>query len=111
MKIIYSNILPFRGFRAINLFGIIFARKDFPKLTRQIVNHESIHSRQMLELFVLLFYVWYITEWIIRLFQYKNIQRAYENISFEREAYQNDNNYDYLYHRKRYSFCKYLTQK
>ena len=50
MKIIYSTLLPVKGFRAINLFGIVFARKDQPKLDEHIINHESIHTRQMPEL-------------------------------------------------------------
>ena len=28
MKIIYNNIIPFKGFKCINLFGVLFARKD-----------------------------------------------------------------------------------
>ena len=53
MKIIYSTLLPVKGFRAINLFGIVFARKDQPKLDEHIINHESIHTRQMPELGVM----------------------------------------------------------
>lgn len=32
MKVIYNNIIPFRGFTAINLFGFIFARKEYKPL-------------------------------------------------------------------------------
>ena len=28
MKIIYNNVIPFKGFTAINLFGILFARRE-----------------------------------------------------------------------------------
>jgi hypothetical protein len=28
MKIIYNKIIPFPGYKAINLFGILFARKN-----------------------------------------------------------------------------------
>lgn len=28
MKIIYNDIIPFKGYKAINLFGIVFARKS-----------------------------------------------------------------------------------
>lgn len=27
MKVVYNNLIPFKGYKAINLFGIIFARK------------------------------------------------------------------------------------
>ena len=33
---------------------------------------------------------------------------AYLNISFEKEAYQNDYNLEYLKYRKRFAFIKYL---
>lgn len=32
MKIIYNKLIPFKGFIAINLFGIIFVRKEYKKL-------------------------------------------------------------------------------
>lgn len=28
-KIIYNKLIPFKGYVAINLFGIIFARKEY----------------------------------------------------------------------------------
>lgn len=100
MKIIYNNILPFKGFKCVNLFGILFARKG-ANITQITVNHESIHSQQMKELLYLPFYIWYIIEWLIRLFLKGN---AYRNISFEREAYSNERNADYLSKRKHFAF-------
>lgn len=38
MKIIYNNIIPFPGFAAINLFGVIFARKKYRPLSKTTVN-------------------------------------------------------------------------
>lgn len=43
MKIIYNNIIPFKGFKAINLFGILFVRKN-KSLSNKDINHEAIHS-------------------------------------------------------------------
>ena len=40
MKIIYNNIIPFKGFKAINLFGIIFVRKGC-KMNNIDINHEK----------------------------------------------------------------------
>ncbi|OPZ29179.1 MAG: hypothetical protein BWZ00_01169 [Bacteroidetes bacterium ADurb.BinA174] len=108
MKIIYSKYLPVKGFRAINLFGVVFARKEQGELSRQIINHELIHTRQMLELMFIGFYVWYVTEWIIKWIIYKNRFMAYRNIGFEREAFENDDNFDYLKHRKWYGFANYV---
>lgn len=104
MKIIYNNILPFKGFKAVNIFGVLFARKG-ANITQTTINHESIHTEQMKELLYLLFYIWYIIEWLIRLFLKGN---AYRNISFEREAYANENDADYLSRRKHFAFLNYI---
>lgn len=49
MKVIYNRIIPFRGFKCINLFGILFVQKGCI-MTRTDFNHESIHTAQMKEL-------------------------------------------------------------
>lgn len=97
MKIIYNNFIPFKGFSAINLFGVLFARKG-KSLPPHTINHEKIHTRQMQELLYIFFYILYIAEWIYRLIFHT--KTAYRGISFEREAYDNQNNYDYLSVRK-----------
>jgi hypothetical protein len=43
MKIIRNNIIPFKGFKAINLFGILFVRGN-AELSDEVINHESIHT-------------------------------------------------------------------
>ena len=53
MKIIYNNIIPFKGFLAINLFGVLFVRGTYRDLSATVLNHEKIHTAQMKEL-------WYI---------------------------------------------------
>lgn len=50
MKIIYNDIIPFKGYKAINLFGIVFARKSARPLSDKNKNHEAIHTAQMREL-------------------------------------------------------------
>ncbi len=108
MKIIYNKILPPAGFAAINICGILFARSTARPLKDYIVRHESIHTRQIIELLVVFFYLWYGIEWVVRLIQYRNAHTAYRNISFEREAYANQYNVDYLTSRKCYGFIRYL---
>lgn len=108
MKIIYSKYLPVKGFRAINLFGVIFARIEQPRLDKKIINHEAIHTRQMLEMLIVPFYTWYIIEWIIKWIRYNDRYLAYKNIGFEREAFANDFNSNYLKQRKWYAFIKYI---
>jgi len=61
----------------------------------------------MKELFYIGFYIWYIIEWIIRLILIKNSHKAYKMISFEVEAYKNQDNLDYLKTRKKYDWIRY----
>jgi len=105
IKIIYNSIIPFKGFVAINLFGVLFVRKNVI-LTDEIINHESIHTSQIRELLYVFFYLLYLLEWIFKLFKYG--LNSYYNISFEREAYDNENELTYLNSRKRFAFLKYL---
>lgn len=109
MKIIYNNIIPFKGFKAINLFGILFARKDvcekYP-MRKEDINHEEIHTAQMKEMLYVFFYIWYFIEWVLKLFKYGSY--AYNNISFEREAYKNQNNLSFLSSRQKFNWFKYL---
>ena len=102
----YNNLIPFKGYKAINLFGIVFARKG-AVLTDKDLNHEAIHTAQMKEMLYVFFYLWYVVEWIVRLFGSGN---AYRNISFEQEAYDNADNPDYLSGRTPYYWTKYLKR-
>jgi len=61
-------------------------------------------------LLIIPFYVLYLLEFSLRLIQYRNFTRAYLNISFEREAYENEHNLKYLKSRKLFSFWKYVTR-
>lgn len=107
MKVIYNSLIPFKGFIAINLFGIVFARKEYKELSRRTLNHEAIHTAQMKEMLYVFFYLWYVIEWIIKLFRYGH--NAYENISFEREAYAFQSDRCYLKVRKHYAWLKVLV--
>ena len=72
------------------------------------INHERIHASQMKELLYILFYAWYVIEWIVRLIQYRDTREAYRNISFEREAYANQGDFSYLKGRGWFGFLKYI---
>ena len=104
MKIIRNKYIPFKGFRAINLFGILFVRGN-ARISERTIRHERIHTAQMKEMLYIFFYLWYVTEWLIRLFMKGN---AYRNISFEREAYSNEKDLGYLDNRKRFAWIKYI---
>ncbi|MBP7342210.1 MAG: hypothetical protein PHG54_07520 [Smithellaceae bacterium] len=51
------------------------------------------------------FYLWYLVEWLIRLF---GRDSAYRRISFEREAYLHEQDGSYLQRRKPYEWVKYV---
>jgi len=106
MRVIKNKIIPAKGFAAINLFGVVFTRKE--NLSGQTLRHESIHTAQMRELAYIFFYVWYGIEYAIRLIWYRNRKEAYRNISFEREAYRYDKVDNYLSKRTWCSFLNYL---
>lgn len=109
MKIIYNNLIPFNGFSAINLFGIIFIRKD-ARINDlfEVINHERIHTAQMKETFYIGFYLLYLLEWTVGLFVYKSSIKSYKNISFEKEANANEKDYGYLMKRKMFNFLDYM---
>lgn len=110
MKIIYNKYLPVKGFTAINICGVVFARNEYKPVIERTKRHEAIHTRQIIELLVVFFYLWYGIKWIVRLIQYRSKKEAYRNISFEREAYSNDQDETYLKKRKRYMFVRYLKE-
>lgn len=105
MKIVYNKVIPFEGFKCINLFGVLFVR-DGLVMRNEDINHELIHTAQMRELLFAGFYILYVLEWIVRLLI---PGKAYRSISFEREAYGNQNVADYLeYKRKHYQWSRYI---
>lgn len=107
MIFISKHIIP-KGFIGLTLYPFIFLKRKELKLDTILINHEKIHLKQQLELLVIFFYVFYGLEWLIKLFKYKNSYIAYQNLSFEREAYQNETNLNYTKTRKNWAFLKYL---
>jgi hypothetical protein len=90
----------------LTFFPWVFFKHRNP--SSRLINHEKIHLQQQIEMGLILFYVWYLLEFLVRWVQYRHRYRAYLNISFEREAYTNDQNLGYLKTRKTWEFWKYL---
>lgn len=96
---------------AVTFFPYIFLRKSYFDRMPQVVYdkticHESIHIAQQKELLVIFFYLFYFLEFFIKFFRWGAY--TYENLSFEKEAYQNESNLDYLSSRGRWAFLKYM---
>jgi hypothetical protein len=82
---------------AIAIFPFIIAPTS-TIINDRLLNHERIHLRQQIEMLIIPFYIVYLIEY------YK---KGYYNISFEKEAYGNEHNMNYLSSRKLFSFRKY----
>ena len=108
MWILVSKKLFIKNYQGIALWPFIILKKTSLKTDAILINHEQIHLAQQIEFLILPFYIWYSTEYIIKWIIYKNRYQAYCNLSFEREAYQNENNLQYLNQRKRWSSLKHL---
>lgn len=92
----------------ITIFPFIFVYKKDLLEDKELINHEQIHFRQAIEMLILPFYIWYFIEFLVRFLQYKNWNLAYRHISFEREAYSQDADLEYLSKRKFWSFLHYF---
>lgn len=102
LKIFHKN------YAAMTIWPFIFIKDKSSKLNHTLINHEKIHLKQQVELLWFIFFLWYAIEFLIKLIKYKKWNTAYKAISFEREAYANEANLNYLKKRKNWSFWKYL---
>lgn len=111
MKVIFNNIVPPPGFKALCIWPFVFVRRKSNSsfsITKE--RHESIHAEQEKEMLLIFFFIWYIVEFLIKLCYYRDRMIAYYAISFEREAYCNQGDEEYLSKRKHYSWIKYIRK-
>ena len=108
MIVLVNRWLIRKKFNGVTLWPFILVRSKELKFDPIFINHEKIHIRQQLELLVIFFYIWYGLEFLVRLIQYRNRYQAYRNISFEREAYENEKDFNYLKTRKFWGFIRNL---
>ena len=132
MKIIRNKFIPFKGFGAMNILGLLFVRNDFEPSERTM-RHEAIHSKQQYEILTSaallalalsnLFASWwyllavvvmpialYVLAWIIELVL-PPYNSAYRDSPFEREAYDNQDNVSYLVVRPPFAWVFYFLKK
>ena len=108
MILLVNRFLLRKKFNGITLWPFIILRHHRLKEDREFLNHEKIHLRKQLECLIVFFYIWYVLEFFLRWYQYKNRFMAYRNISFEREAYANEKDLDYLKARSFWRFLYYV---
>lgn len=132
MKIIKNKYLPFGTFNAMNILGFLFV-KEGTKLTKRLVRHEATHTVQQYEILALsaivalilsnIYASWwyllavlvmpiaiYVLAWLIELVL-PPYNSAYKDSPFEREAYLNQDNPDYLATRTIGAVVKYILKK
>lgn len=107
IPIVFKYLTP-KGFSGFTFYPFVFLADAADKDNPVFINHERIHLRQQLELLLVFFYVWYVLEYLFRLLQLRDRKKAYYSISFEREAYENEKDPDYLKRRPFWKFLKYL---
>lgn len=112
----------FPSCHTISIGWFVLSKKS--ELSEKTKVHETIHAMQWTEvtiasllLFALLswlispwwmlasplvYYVWYIVEWLLRL----PSGDAYRSISFEKEAYAHDNDEKYLFNRELFAWLR-----
>ena len=133
MNVFYNSwvarmLLYFSSCHTIMLFGFVFSKLKEEEVTQRVRNHECVHARQWFETTALagtiilalvlvfnisawwmmlsgiVYYVWYIVEWMIKGVYYTimidewtcDMETPYQSISFEREARLSERDSNYL---------------
>jgi hypothetical protein len=101
-------VVPKLKVSAMALFPFILIQKATYKNNAVLVNHEKIHHRQQLELLLVPFYLLYALHYLYNLLIYRKHHTAYLKIVFEKEAFSQQENLDYLTTRKWFAWVKYF---
>ena len=113
--IVFEDSLIVRFLSKLRLFGVSIIAVSFGpfvflkhKRNPLMENHEAIHFFQQLELLFVFQWLLYIVFYLIGLIKHRSRSIAYNSNPFEREAYENQSNMNYLQHRPWFSWRKYL---
>lgn len=132
MILFKNKYIPIGDFDCMNILGILFI-KPTTVLHDFIINHEKIHTYQQYELLIVSLlptllisyitnnYLWllltiplpivlYIILWIVEIIL-PPYDTAYRDSVFEKEAYDNETNLNYLKNRKPFAWIKYFKLK
>ena len=90
------------------LFPFILVRERRFEFDPVLINHEQIHFRQQLEMLIIPFYILYVLNYLFNLVKYRDRYEAYRQMYYEREAYTNERDMNYLKKRKMWAFLGYL---
>tara|TARA_R110002167_G_scaffold238666_1_gene443816 strand:- start:10 stop:366 length:357 start_codon:yes stop_codon:yes gene_type:complete len=102
VPVVLSKLAPIE-IGAITIGPLVFSRGEMSDITK---NHESIHWQQYIETGILGFIILYYTFYLMNYIRYRDGKIAYHMIPFEKEAYDNDENLEYLENRERWTWWK-----
>lgn len=109
--IIVSKFWVPKKHKAITLWPFIVVKNKELKNDLCLLNHEKIHIQQQVELLVIPFYIWYGLEFLINILKGYSKYESYRNISFEKEAYGKELDFNYLNNRRFWNFLIYFGKK
>ncbi|RZK79856.1 MAG: hypothetical protein EOO85_02515 [Pedobacter sp.] len=102
----WSVVVPGLPAQAMALYPFMLFKNSKLKLDNRLIRHEQIHFKQQLELLIVFFYILYLLNYLINLVRFRKHDKAYFQICFEKEAYQNDHDLEYMKNRKLFSWIK-----
>ena len=105
--VIYTRVAKILsgGRKGIALWPFVFIVPEL-KDDVDMVTHEKINLAQQQELWIIPFYILYVLFWVKGLVRRE--KNAYLFIPFEKEAYANEIDENYLRNRKRFSWVNYI---
>lgn len=109
MVLVIPFIFP-STFNALAIWPVIILREGDLRRDPVLMHHERIHLKQQVELLWVFFFLLYVLEFLAKIVIYRELKGAYRNISFEREAYENEHDMDYARRKPLWSFVRYLNK-
>jgi hypothetical protein len=98
-------VVPKLPAAAMAIYPFILIKSKAFRDNPVIINHEKIHHKQQLELLIIPFYVIYAVNYLFNLLKY-NRHNAYRKIVFEKEAYDNEYDFNYIKNRTLFAWIK-----
>jgi hypothetical protein len=104
----HAAFIPARG---MALFPFILVKYPQDLTNARLIRHEYIHIWQQIELLIIPFYLLYLLNYFWNRIKGLGHHEAYLNIYFEKEAFMNDDDEEYLLKRRLWSSFKYIHKK
>lgn len=96
------------SYKGASFFIFIFLRDKSKLNDYRLINHETIHFYQQLEMLFVFNWILYCFFYLKEILKGKAHDAAYRSNPFEREAYTNDQDLTYIFKRKPYAWIKYI---